>query len=348
MNGINTQSTTGPSMVPLMQLATGFWAAKVLAAAVEVELFAKLADGRTATATDLATELGFRQRPTDIFLAACASLGLLDKDGEHYQNSALSQRFLVPGGEHYFGGFVAYVDHREYPAWHRLTDALREDRPLTWDPQTQDSLFTAEDPVMLRMFWEAMHSLSTFTAEALADAYDFGRHSRLLDVGGGSAAFPIMLCQRYPDLSATVFDLSHVCDIATGKIKMAGLVESIDTVAGDFQADEALPAGYDAALLSNILHDWDEETCRILLRKIHDALDPGGALIVCEVMLNPERTGPPDAALMGMNMLVETEGGRNYSETELTTWLEESGFTDVRLLRFEAAGANGAVIGEKL
>jgi hypothetical protein len=347
MNGINAQSTPGPSLVPLMRLATGFWGAKVLAAAVEVELFAKLADGRAATATELAADLGFRQRPTDVFLAACASLGLLDKNGEYYQNSALSQRFLVPGGEHYFGGFVAYVDHREYPAWHRLTEALREDHPLTWDPRTQDSLFTAADPVMLRLFWEAMHSLSTFTAVALAEVYDFGRHSRLLDVGGGSGAFPIMLCQRYPNLSATVFDLAHVCDIAAHKIKAAGLVASVDTVAGDFQSDETLPAGYDAALLSNILHDWDEGTCRMLLGKLHDALDSGGALIVCEVMLNPERTGPADAALMGMNMLVETEGGRNYSETELTTWFEEAGFTDVRVRRFEAAGANGAVIGKK-
>ncbi|MFI7104264.1 methyltransferase [Streptomyces sp. NPDC050161] len=330
-----------------MQLTSGFWSFKTFAAAVELGLFTRLADGRAVTLDEAAADLDIHPRAADMFLAACASLGLLEKDGGRYRNSPLAEEFLVEGRPHYFGGFVRFCDHREYPAWHRVVDAMRTNRPLTWDPATQDSVFAAEDPEMMELFWEAMHSISSFTAAALADAYDFKAHVRLLDVGGGSGAFPIELCTRYTHLSATVLDLPHVCELTQERIAAAGLDEVIDTVGGDFRADAALPRGYDVILLSMILHDWDEATGRDLLRKCRDALEPGGTIVICELLLNPERTGPAPAALMGMNMIVELEGGRNYSETEYLSWLSDAGFTQPRILRFDAAGANGAVIATK-
>jgi 3-hydroxy-5-methyl-1-naphthoate 3-O-methyltransferase len=100
-------------------------------------------------------------------------------------------------------------------------------------------------------------------------------------------------------------------------------------------------------LFSMILHDWDEATNRELLAKCYAALPSGGAVVVSELLLNADRTGPPEAALMGMNMLVETVGGRNYSETEYITWLTESGFADAHVVHFDAPGANGAVVARK-
>jgi hypothetical protein len=69
--------------------------------------------------------------------------------------------------------------------------------------------------------------------------------------------------------------------------------------------------------------------------------------VVSELLLNSDRTGPPEAALMGMNMLVETVGGRNYSDSEYATWLADTGFTDVRVIAFDAPGANGAVVARR-
>lgn len=330
-----------------MRLVTGFWSFKTFAAAIEPDLFTRLAGGRTVTVREARAELGLAERPTDLLLAACASLGLLEKVGDGYRNSELAEEFLVTGRPYYFGGQVRYCDERTYLPWHRLGEALRTNRPLTWDPQAQESLFGTADPAMLALFWEAMYSTSSFTARALAEAYDFSGHSRLLDVGGGAAGFPIELCRRYPDMRATVFDLPHVCALADEKIAAAGRTGTIDTIGGDFPADPALPAGHDVILLSMILHDWDEPTNRALLAKCHAALPPGGAIVVCELLLNDERSGPPDAALMGMNMLVETEGGKNYSGAEYRAWLTDIGFTDARVLLFDAPGANGAVVARK-
>jgi 3-hydroxy-5-methyl-1-naphthoate 3-O-methyltransferase len=337
-------STMSPA--PLMQLATGFYSFETFATAVELELFTRLAGGRRVTVEDLAAELGFEHRPADLLLVACASLGLLVKDGDAYRNSPLAEEYLVIGRPAYFGGFVRFCEHREYLGWHRLIDALRDNRPVTWDPDRQDSVFSDCDPEMLSLFWEAMHSLSMSTAACLAEAVDLTGHERLLDVGGGSGAFPIVLCGRYPHLRATVYDLPHVCELARAKIDAAGLGETIITRPGDFRTG-ALPGSHDVVLLSNVLHDWDERTGRDLLAACHDALVPGGVVLISELLLNADRSGPPAAALMGMNMLVETTGGKNYSADEVVSWLTGAGFADAYVIDLDAAGANGVVVARK-
>ncbi|MCP2322050.1 SAM-dependent methyltransferase [Hamadaea flava] len=332
---------------PLMRLVTGFWSFKTLAVAVELDLFTRIAGGRVVTVADLRDELGLADRPADMLLAACASLGLLERDGEGYRNSPLAEEFLVAGRPYYFGGQVRYCDVKTYLPWHRIGEALRTDRPLTWDPDTDRSAFETGDPAMLAEFWEAMFSTSIFTARTLASAYDFGQHARLLDVGGGGGAYPIELCRNFSHLKAAVYDLPHVCEIADRKIAAAGLADRIETVPGDFRAEPVLPDGYDVILLSMILHDWDEATNRELLAKCYAALPPDGVLIVSEWLLNGDRTGPAEAALMGMNMIVETEGGRNYSDVEYAAWLSDTGFSDVRVVPLDAPGANGVVVGRK-
>jgi 3-hydroxy-5-methyl-1-naphthoate 3-O-methyltransferase len=334
------------SPVPLMQLATGFWAFKTLAAAHELDLFSRLSGTTGTTAGGLAEALAIKERPAEMLLTGCAALGLLVKNDGRHVNSPLAEEFLVRGKPYYFGGWVQMLDQRLYPGWGRLTDAIRTNRPTTWDPDRQSSFFDGEDPRLLAMFWEAMHSLSTFTAGVLGQAIDLNDARRLLDVGGGSAAFDIELCRLYPDLTSTVYELPKVTDIAAGKVKEAGLPKRIDTVAGDFFADSSLPGGYDTILLSMILHDWAEDRCRVILQKCWSALPSGGRVIIAELLVNDARTGPPSAALMSLNMLVETQG-RNYTPAEYGAWLDDVGFQDIRTVWFEAPGANGAVIGRK-
>jgi len=138
------------------------------------------------------------------------------------KNSSLAEQFLVPGKPYYLGGYVRMVDNRIYMAWNGLGDAVRGNRPLTWDPHGQRSLFEGEDPEMRELFWDGMHSISTFTGRALANAVDFAFIQSLLDVGGGSGACSIELCRHYPHLRSTIFDLPLVTEIAARKIAEAG------------------------------------------------------------------------------------------------------------------------------
>jgi len=341
-----TQDADLPSPLPLMALSTGFWASKTLAAANELDLFSRLSGAAGMTSAELAQTLGIHPRPAEMLLTGCAALGLLEKVDGRYRNTPLSEAYLVRGKPQCFGGWIEMLDKRLYPGWGNLTEALRTNRPTTWDPDVQSSLFDGEDPELLALFWEAMHSLSTMTARKLGGAVDFSRFTRLLDIGGGSGAYDIELCRLYPQLRATVFDLPHVTAIAAGKVEQAGFSGRIGTAGGNFFADEPFPEGHDVHLLSMILHDWNDEKNRKLLRRSFEALPSGGAVVISELLVNDDKTGPAPAALMSLNMLIETEG-RNYTPAEYTAWAEEAGFRDVETVWFDAPGANGAVIGYK-
>ena len=334
------------SPLPLMQLSIGFWSFKALAAANELDLFARLAgtDGRTID--ELAEMLNVDQRPAEMLVTACASLGLLEGRDGRYLNSALAEEFLVPGKAYHFGGWVQMLDRRLYPAWSRLTEAVRTNRPTSWNPDEQAHIFDSEDPELLTLFWEAMHSLSTLTARELGAHVDLSAATALLDVGGGSGAYDIELSRRYPHLRATVFELPRVCEIASKKISAAGYEDRITVTPGDFLTDPELPAGHDLVLLSMIMHDWTPEQDLAILRKCYAALPPGGRIVISELLVNDEKTGPPAAALMSLNMLVETVG-RNYTAAEYEQWLHATGFVDVQTVTFQAPGANGAVHARK-
>lgn len=341
-----TDTTTKVSQLPLLELTTGFMRFKTFAAAVELNVFTRLADGREVTAEEFAAEIGVQQRPADVLLPALVALELLEKDGDRYRNSPMAEEFLVVGKPYFFGGFVQFYDRALYPGWEQLVNTLRTNRSMFVDPDEQETVFAPND-FMMNFFWEAMHALAGYTGKALAEVYDFDEHQRLLDVGGGSGGIPIELCRRSPGLTASVYELPHVCGVIEKKIAEAGLEEVIDALPGDFNVDEALPDGYDAILLSQVMHCADEESNRALLAKCFDALEPGGAVLICELLLDSDRTGPATAALMGMNMLVSHAGGQNYSEAEYRNWLADAGFINLDVVRFDAAGADGAVVGRK-
>ncbi|WP_223838297.1 methyltransferase [Saccharopolyspora pogona] len=198
---------------------------------------------------------------------------------------------------------------------------------------------------MMETFWDGMYSLSCYTGARLATTFDFAQVRRLLDVGGGGAAFDIELCQAHPHLQATVFDLPFVKDLTLDRVRSANLEDRIDFVAGDFFAD-ALPDGYDAILLSNILHDWNEADVQRILATCANALAPGGHLLVCESFVNDDKSGPAMAALVSLNMLVET-WGRNYTAAEYSAWIRETNLTVEGVRPLDSPGASGVLVARK-
>lgn len=335
-----------PSPLPLMRLTTGFWEFKAIAVAQELDLFARIDEAGPLSPEETAEALGVEARPARMLLTACAALGLLERaDDGRYANAPLADAYLVPGREYSFGGWVRMLDQRLYPGWGRLADAVRENAPTTWDPATQSGgLFAVDGPGIMDTFWDAMHSLSSYTARALAGVLDLDAYRGVLDVGGGSGAYAIELCRAAPALRATVLDQPHVCPGATARIARAGLQDRVDVRPGDFLTDPALPGGHDLILLSMILHDWDEETGRALLTRCHAALPPGGAVVISELMVDDDRTGPAAAALMSLNMLVETVSGENYTARQYEEWLVGAGFEAPRRIALDAPSANQVLL----
>jgi predicted O-methyltransferase YrrM len=231
------------------------------------------------------------------------------------------------------GGFVRMVDERVYRAWEHLSWSLANNRPVeAKSGGDAESLFDdakKEKGIQeIEKFTHAMYGVSIGPAMALAKAFDFSKHKSMLDIGGGSGAYAIHVAKENPNMTATVADLAPVCRVAEQYIAGYGLAGRVKTIPLDFWKQD-IPAGYDVAFLSHILHDYSEEKDVALLKKVHAALPKGGAVIISEWMLNDDKSGPVPSAMMGLNMIVETNGGRNYSFAEISEMMKKAGFQDI-------------------
>lgn len=101
---------------------------------------------------------------------------------------------------------------------------------------------------------------------------------------------------------------------------------------GDFFADD-LPTA-DVLVMGHILHNWNLDEKRLLLKKAYDALPKGGVLIVYDALIDDDRRENAYGLLLSLAMLIETEGGFDYTGAECRQWLHDAGFreTSVRPL----------------
>jgi len=318
---------------PIFQMITGFWVSKALMAAVELEVFTKIS-GKQTTLQQLQDILEMEQRPTDVFATSLASLGLLKVTAENgrrlYSNSALADLFLDKNKSSYMGDIVTMFDKRLYKGWDKLVLALKTNKPVSAEEgggaeTIFDQAKSKEKIEEIKKFTHSMHGVSIGPAMALAKSFDFSKYRKMVDIGGGSGVYCIEVVKRNPNISAVVLDLEPVCQVAQEYIGKFNLQDKIQTTPLDFWK-EPLPSGYDVAFLSHILHDYDQDKDTFLLKKICDSLNNDGVVLISEWLINDEKTGPPPSALMGLNMIVESYGGRNYSFAEISKMLKIAGF----------------------
>jgi len=309
--------------LPLWNLAHAYCEAKAFHTANELDIFSHLDEEKTSR--QMAQVLGLEHRPVRMLMDACVALGLCEKSGDRYKNTMVSSEFLVKDKPFYSGNFVS-LEAFSYVSWGKLSEAVRQNKPVR-QPM--------KDKQAMQFFTHAMHSTSVFSAAILAQAVDLSGYSRLLDVGGGSGANAIAYVEKHPNLQATVFDQAPVIEVATGYIARSPAADRLSTVAGNYL--ESLPKGHDAALLSNILHGEGREDNRALLKRVYEALHAPGIVIIADVLPNEDRSGPVFPLLLALNMLVNTEGGDAYTESEIREFLEAAGFCDMNTIRFDPA-----------
>ena len=218
---------------------------------------------------------------------------------------------------------------------------------LTDAPQLYggEEVFTShqERADRVRTYTRAMHGTSMAAALAWPMRVDLSGHRLMLDIGGGSGAHAIGAAQRCAELQVVVFDRAPVCGVAEEFIARHGLQDRVRTQIGDMWADAFPPA--DLHFYSQIYHDWPPDRCRLLARKSFEALDPGGRVILHEMLYDDHKMGRFATAAMNINMLLWYEAGRQYSGREFSAMLEEAGFSDIEVT--PTFGYYSIVIGRK-
>lgn len=318
-----------PSPDKLLSLGLSFWNAKALLSAVELGVFDALAEA-PADAETLRKRLCLHQRAARDFFDALVAMKALEREDGVYRNAADTDFFLVRGRPSYVGGLLEMANARLYESWGHLTEALRTGRRQSENKKEGD-LFAAlyADPERLRGFLAAMSGVSAGAARAIADKFPWRDYKSFMDVGAAQGIVPVTLARAHPHLTGGGFDLPQVGPIFEDFVAANGLANRLRFHAGDFFADD-LP-GADVIVMGHILHDWDLDQKRALLRKAHAALPEGGALIVYEALIDDARRENVFGLLMSLNMLIETAGGFDYTGADCQGWMKEAGFRETRV-----------------
>ncbi|PWA08499.1 methyltransferase [Flavobacterium laiguense] len=340
-----------PSPASIMQIGSGFWASKVLLAAVKFQLFTKLAEKGKMSAQQIKAMLSLKC--TDIhlydFLDALTGFGFLHRDGllesAVYSNSIHTDAFLDINKPTYIGGMLEMMNNRLYQFWGNLEEGLLTGLPQNEIKSGEENLFGElyKSPEKLLEFINAMGSIQNGNFNALAQLFDFSKYKTLTDVGGSGAMLSMMVAKYQSHMNCISFDLPAVEPIANAKIKDAQLSDRVKTASGDFFTDPFPKA--DVITMGNILHDWDESQKIKLLQKAYDALPEGGAFVAIENVIDDERTKNVFGMMMSLNMLIETGTGFDYTFSSFNKWTKSVGFKSTLIVPL--TGAASAAIAYK-
>jgi demethylspheroidene O-methyltransferase len=304
----------------LFDMSAGFVYAQVLHASVRVGLFQAL-EGGALDATELSARIGLPVSGTERLARAAAALDLLEMDGER---------------------FVLGVHGAALLANPAATSMIRHHELLYRDLADPLALLRGDDvTTSLRRFWsyaappgtptDDVAGYSALMADSLAliaddilDAYPFGEHRHLLDVGGGEGVFVEAVARRFPRLRLTLFDLPPVAERARARLDRTNLGSGVDVVGGD-AIRGGLPSGADVATLVRVLHDHDDAQALRILGAIRAALAPDGVLVVAEPMADTEGARAMGDAYFGFYLLAMGQG-RPRSPDEVASLLRSAGF----------------------
>jgi O-methyltransferase/methyltransferase family protein len=320
----------------LCEMGLAYVYSQALFAAIDLGLFNALGRG-AATPDELARLLHIHPEGCRRLLVALRQLGLVEHDQHVYTNCALGA-YLTADSPYPLHG-LSMMGGAFYRMCEYLPEALREYSPR-WQQAlgtTAEETFAAlyEDPVRLRRFAQFMDANSILQGQEIAQGVDFTPYHCLLDVAGGPGGLSIAIGRHYPHIRGVITDVPAVCQVAEERIAAAGLTGRFTAVAADL-LQGPYPSGADVITLGWILHDWNDASCRTILRHCFAAWPFAGTLFVVEKVLHDDYSGSLLTTAIDLYMLAIYESGaRERTEPEYRALLVETGFREVQVMRLQ-------------
>lgn len=317
-----------PPPVTLLQMMTGYWVSQALYVAAKLGIADHLAGGPVAGEA-LAAATGADAPSLYRVLRALASVGIFTETAPGtFALTPLADllRSEAPGSMRALA--IMYAEE-QYRAWADLLYSVRTGAPA-FPHQFGADYFTylAQHPEADRVFNAAMTGWTTQLATAVVDAYDFSPFGTIVDVGGSYGTLLAAILRRNPGTRGILFDQPHVAAAAAEHLAAAGVADRCTTVGGDFFV--ALPAGGEAYVLAQILHDWDDERSVAILRQCRRVMPDDGKLLVVELVL-PEGEEPFLGKWLDLHMLVLL-GARERTAAQYDALFQAAGFRLTRVV----------------
>jgi 2-polyprenyl-3-methyl-5-hydroxy-6-metoxy-1,4-benzoquinol methylase len=315
------------SVGQVRQVVTAYKGAITLATATKFDIFTLLSKESRLTAHDIASRLNLNGDALELLCNALVLLGFLEKQGNAFSNAPIAEEFLVKGKPRYQGGYIAYA-FDIIRDWLELEDRLKTGHAA--EPVYKS--IVGMDPEKTRHFLAAMHTNAMPNAQFIAKKIDFSGVASVLDVGGGTGAYSIVLAQKYRNLRADVVDLEPVVEIAKEYIASAGVQDRVRAIPGSYYERESYGNGYDSILMFAVIHQEQPNTVLEMLKYAHDALNDTGFVILSTFFLDENRVAPPFSVMFALEMLVITPHGRAYTKSEVEDLINRAGFSHAEFI----------------
>jgi len=312
-----------PTSERVLQLINGYWATGILGAAASHSLFSHLEAGATG-AGQLADAAGISQRGAQTLLDGLVSLGLVElRDGE-YRNSAEASAFLVEGRPNCLTGF-AKLKMAHMASVSVLPAVVRVGGPLT------DATVEIADNPHWEKLVQALAAQSVPAAKIAADTLRLSEAGEIsiLDIGGGSGVYSAIWLERNPAAKSTQLDWAPINAIARRLLAERGTADRFSCIDGDFHTTGFGTAAHDIVVYSHIAHQEGPEDNIAMFAKIRGCLKPGGTLVICDYIVDDDRSGPPFSLTFGAEMLLKSKHGGTWRRADYEAWLIKAGFEEV-------------------
>ena len=324
----------------IMQFAWGYAPPLILEAAIRHRVF-DLLDGGPKTVNDIHKETGASERGLGAIMNALVALNFLAKDNQgRYSLTPESEAFLVSTKPGFQGGLIRHCSQHLVPKWLRLNEIVERGQPVeAVNEETTGGEF-------FEKFVNDIFPMSYPAARGVVQYLNFkaGAPVRVLDLAAGSGVWGIALAQTNEQVRVTAVDWPRVIPVTRNTVARFGLSDRFSFIEGDLQKVD-FGKGYNVATLGHILHSEGEQRSRELLAKTFKALASGGTIVIAEFLANADRTGPANAMLFAVNMLVNTQSGDTFSFEEISSWLREAGFVNARTV--ESPGPSPLILATK-
>lgn len=327
MNSKGKKPAALASPVPIAIEFWNVWRSLALLAAVDLDVFTAIAQGKT-TAAEIAGHCAANESAMRRLLDAVVAMGHLRRRGERYSLTPASAAFLVRGSDLYRES-SAQFEHRLIENWLKLPEVVRSGRPVM--PPDPDA-FMKFLPVLVK----AIFPTSFIPARAAVAAIPAAARKRIrniLDVAAGTGAWSIPFAQAIPQARVTVVDFPAVTAITREYTTRFGVGDRYDYIEGNLREVDFGRERFDLVILGHIVHSEGAEWGRRLIEKAGAALRARGMVLIPDFIANDERTGPVLPMLFGLNMLVATPHGDVFTMREYKAWLKGAGFKTIRTIK---------------
>jgi 2-polyprenyl-3-methyl-5-hydroxy-6-metoxy-1,4-benzoquinol methylase len=317
-------TSSSPNLSPehIFQTMNAHHQTTALKTAIEMDLFTAIDEGNHR-AEALAKRLHASERGVRILSDYLTIIGFLRKKDGEYNLTEEAAAFLSKRSPKYMGTISEFLTNRQhFENMSRLAEAVRHGGAVSEtgaNREPNDALWVS--------FARSMASLAVPSSLFIAHLVKTPdpQPLRVLDIAAGHGMYGITIAKQNPKAEITAVDWPAVLEVAKENAAAAGVADRYRTRPGSaFEAD--LGEGYDLALLTNIFHHFDKETCVVLMRRIHQALKPGGRAVTLEFVPNEDRISPPMEAAFSLLMLVGTNAGEAYTCSEYKEMFKEAGF----------------------